>query len=146
MIDDYRARAVTGHAPIHAFVSSIPVVCFTGALLTDIAYAKSAAIQWSNFSAWLLAVGLLFGVLALVLALIEHLVARRARAGAGWIHAVGSVIALILALFNNFIHGRDGWTSVVPTGLTLSVLTVLVMLATAIFGHVSNARYVEVRP
>ena len=41
---------------------------------------------------------------------------------------------LILALFNSLIHSRDAWTSVVPTGLTLSAITVLVMLFTGWLG------------
>jgi uncharacterized membrane protein len=37
----------------------------------------------------------------------------------------------VIALFNNFVHSRDAWTSVVPVGLELSALTVFVMLVTA---------------
>ena len=39
---------------------SVPLVCFAGAVLSDLAYVKDPDIQWSNFSAWLLAFGLLF--------------------------------------------------------------------------------------
>jgi len=39
-------------------------------------------------------------------------------------------LALILSLFNVFIHSRDGYTSVVPTGLILSTLVVLILLVT----------------
>jgi uncharacterized membrane protein len=41
---------------------------------------------------------------------------------------------LALALWNNFIHSRDAWTSVVPTGLVMSALTVALMLVTAWLG------------
>ena len=44
---------------------------------------------------------------------------------------IGSMLALILGLFDNLVHTRDAWTSVVPYGLTLSAATVIVMLATA---------------
>jgi len=37
----------------------------------------------------------------------------------------------VLALFNNFVHSRDAWTSVMPMGLALSAMTVLAMLITA---------------
>ena len=43
-------------------------------------------------------------------------------------------MVLILALFNSFVDSRDAWTSVVPTGLTLSAITVLVMVFTAWLG------------
>ena len=47
---------IFGH-PVHAMLVPFPVVCFIGALLTDIAYAQTADMMWTNFSAWLLAVG-----------------------------------------------------------------------------------------
>jgi uncharacterized membrane protein len=31
----------------------IPIVCFIGALITDIAYVVTADIMWADFSAWL---------------------------------------------------------------------------------------------
>ena len=37
-----------------------------------------------------------------------------------WPHAVGYVLAVLLSLMNAFVHSRDGYTAVVPTGLTLS--------------------------
>jgi uncharacterized membrane protein len=42
--------------------------------------------------------------------------------------------SLVLAFFNNLVHANDGWTSVVPWGLTLSALTVALMLVTAWLG------------
>ena len=38
--------------------------------------------------------------------------------------------ALILATLNALVHTRDAYTSVVPTGLVLSVLVVLILLVT----------------
>lgn len=135
-----RPRLAIGAVPLHALISPIPVVCFTGALLTDWTYSRSAAIQWSNFSAWLLAFGLLFGGIATVLAVIEYLLTPAPRPSAGWLHIAGSVAVLILALINSFVHARDGWTSVVPTGLALSVVTVLLMIVTAVIGHTMAPR------
>ena len=74
---------------------------------------------------------------------IEQLLAPRPRPNAGWMHIGGSVVVLVLALFNSFVHARDGWTSVVPTGLTLSVITVVVMIVTAFAGHSLSYRRVE---
>ena len=50
--------------------------------------------------------------------------------------AIGAaiVIYLLLATLNSFIHTADGWTAVMPYGLTVSVLTVVVMIATAWLG------------
>ena len=111
---------------------SFPIACFTCALLTDGAYAQTANMMWADFSAWLLAVGMAGGVLAGLVGLVTWLFGRhRGTARRAWIVALGGVITLVAALSNNFIHSRDAWTSVVPSGLTLSAVTVLVMLATA---------------
>lgn len=125
---------VAGH-PIHPMLVPIPIVCFIGALITDIAYFMTAEMMWANFSAWLLVVGLVFGVLAAVAGLIDFLGNRLIRSRVpAWPHLVGNVAVLILAFFNALIHTRDAWTSVVPTGLVLSILTVLILPVTGWLG------------
>ncbi|MGY4314935.1 putative membrane protein [Bradyrhizobium sp. JR3.5] len=54
---------------------------------------------------------------------------------------LGNVVVMLLALCNALIHSRDAWTSVVPTGLVLSALTVLVMLFTGWLGWTMVYRY-----
>ena len=117
--------------PIHRVLQSFPIAGFAGALVTDSVYAWTTDMIWSDFSDWLLAVGFVFGVLA-GLAGLTHMVANwRLYAGrASAVYAVGSLVVMILAGFNNLVHSRDAWTSVVPTGLTLSTATVVVMLLT----------------
>jgi uncharacterized membrane protein len=125
---------VAGH-PIHPMLVPFPIVCFIGALATDIAFASTANMMWANFSTWLLAAGLILGLLAALAGLVDFLSNRLVRAQRpAWPHFIGNVIVLLLALFNNFVHSRDAWTSVVPTGLILSALTVVVMLVTAWLG------------
>jgi uncharacterized membrane protein len=130
--DNPRSTAsVRGH-PIHAMLVPIPITCFVGTLITDLVYWKTAAMQWANFSVWLLTAGLVVSVFAALAGLIDFFGDRRIRAlKAAWIHGLGNGLALILAIFNVFIHSRDAYTSVVPTGLTLSVLVVLILIVTA---------------
>jgi uncharacterized membrane protein len=45
---------------------------------------------------------------------------------------VGYALAVLLALTNAFVHSRDGYTAVVPTGLMLSALVVVVLVLTAL--------------
>jgi uncharacterized membrane protein len=109
----------------------IPITCFVGALVTDLAYWQSTNMQWANMAAWLLVVGLLVAVLAVIAGLIDFLGDRRIRGlRPAWIHAVGNAAALVVAIFNVFIHSRDAYTSVVPAGLILSAVTVLILLVT----------------
>lgn len=118
--------------PIMLILLSFPIACFFLALATDIAYSVTADTLWADASAWLLAVGIITAAVAAVAGLIDLLVRRRVRARRPVLPlAVGSVCVLILAFFNNLVHSRDAWTSVVPTGLALSAGTVVVLLITA---------------
>ncbi len=134
-------RAVIAGIPIHAMIVPFPIACFAGAMMTDIVYARTAEIQWANFSAWLLAFGMATGSLAALFGLIDF-VRWGPKPAIGWVHAIGNMVILAIALVNNFVHARDGWTSVVPTGLTLSVVTVLMMVATGFLGHRLAYRHV----
>jgi uncharacterized membrane protein len=110
----------------------VPLVCFTGTLITDIAYSRTANMQWANMSAWFLAVGLIASIFVVIAGLIDFLGDRRIRAlRQVWIHGLGNALALILSIWNAFVHTRDAWTSVVPTGLILSILVVLILAVTA---------------
>jgi uncharacterized membrane protein len=52
-----------------------------------------------------------------------------------WPHLVGNLAVLVLAFFNNMIHTRDAWTSVMPVGLILSIVTVLILAVTGWLGR-----------
>jgi len=69
---------------LYAFLFPVPVVCFFGALMTDIAYTESAFLMWLHFSEWLIAAGLAFGAvaaLALLVAFLSSSLPRKASAG-----------------------------------------------------------------
>jgi uncharacterized membrane protein len=135
MTDNPHSTArIAGH-PLHPMFVPFPIVCFVLTLVSDLAYWKTAAMQWANMSAWLLVVGLVMAALAAIAGLIDFLGERRIRAlPAVYFHAIGNVVAVVLAIFNLLIHSRDAYTSVVPTGLVLSVLTVLILLVTGYLG------------
>lgn len=131
----FRPRVTVLGVPVHAMLVPFPIACFTGALLTDITYMNTAHYQWANFSQWLLAFGVFMGALAALFGLIDFLGARGTRPRIGWFHLAGNAVVLLLALINNFVHARDGWTGVVPTGLTLSAITVLLMIVSGFLGY-----------
>lgn len=132
----FRPRAAIGGVPIHAMLVPFPIVCFTGALLSDITYARTAEVQWTNFSQWLLAFGTMIAGIAALFGLIDLFANPSVtRPRIGYWHLLLNLLVFILSLFNNFVHARDGWTSVVPTGLALSWLTVLVMIVSGFLGH-----------
>ena len=128
------SRAAPALFLIHPKLVPFPVVCFVGALLTDLAYWRSADMQWANFSVWLLTAGLLMGAVAAVASLVDLVRVRRARVGRpAWLRLAGALLATVIGLLNVFVHSRDAYTSVVPTGLALSALAVFVLLLTGCF-------------
>ncbi len=135
-------RVTIAGIPVHAMLVPFPIACFTGAMITDVVYSRTAEIQWANFSAWLLAFGMLMGSLAALLGMIDFF-RRGPKPTIGWVHMIGNLAILAIALVNNLVHARDGWTSVVPIGLTLSVITVLIMVVTGFLGHRLAYRHVS---
>jgi uncharacterized membrane protein len=117
---------------IHRFFISFPIVCFTLALLTDIAYWRTSFLMWHDFSSWLLFAGLVGGAIALIAGLIGLLLRSHILP---WYYWLGVLVVLALALLNSLIHAGDGWTAIVPGGLALSAVTVVVMLATTWTGR-----------
>jgi uncharacterized membrane protein len=127
--------AIKGH-PFHAALVPFPIACFSLVLVTDIIYWQTEYLMWKHFSAWLLLAGIIFAVLASIAGAIDLLSRRAVRSHSiALIHGVGNVVVLGLAVFNSFIHARDGWPGVVPTGLILSAVTVLVMMVTVWLGR-----------
>jgi len=116
-----QVAAVTG--PVYLLLFPIPIVCFIGALITDLVYSGNAVLQWLFFSEWLIAAGLLFGFLAAIAALVELIAAEPLRSNImGWGHVLLFYAALIVEVFNALVHSIDGWTAVNPTGLILSII------------------------
>ncbi len=116
-----RPIAIVRH-PIYAMLFPVPTVCFLGVLLTDIAYLNSGGnLVWLDFSSWLLLAGLVFGVVAAIVLLIDVIRSPAMRTASGWAHQLLFYAALLVELFSMFIHQRDGWTAVAGLGLILSM-------------------------
>lgn len=129
----YDGRTVVRIArpPFHSLFWSFAGFCFVGTLVTDLAYWKTALIQWSNFSAWLVSVGVVLGVIALVIAIVDLIIGRLAGSGGTiWAYTLGNLVALVLSVLNAMVHTHDAWTSVVPWGLALSAVVVVILLVT----------------
>src|SRR6266446_4930580 len=116
--------------PIHRMLVSFSVAYFAGALVTDLVYWQTPDVMWERFSIWLITAGLIVAGLA-VIAYVIDLAGGRQIAAPAWPGAIGYALAVVLSLINAFVHSRDGYTAVVPTGLMLSGLVVVVLLLTA---------------
>jgi uncharacterized membrane protein len=127
--------------PLHPTLMWVPFTCFVGTLLTDLAYCGTAEMMWTDFSAWLISAGVVLGWLACIAGIVD-LVGRRYTMAPvpGWAYAIGIVVVMVLATFNMLIHTRDAWTSVMPWGLALSVITVILLIFTTVIGWIALYR------
>lgn len=127
--------------PLYPALLPVPIICFVGALLTDLAYVASPEMMWLDFSSWLLLAGLIGGGLAGALLIVEWIRARDRRALSA--HFLLLLAAWVVEVFNSFIHARDGWTAVVPTGLSLSIVATVLALLAGWFWQSAHPRMAE---
>jgi uncharacterized membrane protein len=99
---------------------------------TDVMYYETSLMQWANFSAWLIAAGLVLALLATIVLAVDFVTGRADRIN--WIPFGLVAAAALLSLVNVLVHSRDAWTSVVPQGLGLSVVVTILLLLTALGG------------
>ena len=123
--------------PLHAFMLAGSVSLFLGALLSDIAYARSYQIQWSNFASWLIAGALVYAGFALLWAVIDLFRLRR-RGNRGLAYFVLLLVTWVLGFVNALLHAKDAW-AIMPASLILSVI-VAVLACTASWMGLSTIR------
>src|SRR3954471_17500016 len=94
---DAPSTAAVGGHPIHPMLIPFPIAFLCGALATDLAFWGTGDSFWARNSFWLLAAGLVTGVLAALFGLIDFLTIPRARSlAAAWVHFIGNDVVLIL--------------------------------------------------
>jgi uncharacterized membrane protein len=125
-VDGARSGSLAGIKPIHRILAPFPVAYFAAALATDLAYWRTAEVMWERFSVWLIAGGLVMSALVALAAAIDLAFGKQRPA---WVRALGYTVAVLLSLLNVFVHSRDGYTAVVPTGLMLSAIVAAILLA-----------------
>jgi uncharacterized membrane protein len=118
--------------PVNAFLVSATVTLFLGALLSDLAYASSYQVQWTNFASWLIAAGLLLGGIALLFALAGLRHADR-RVRHYLLYCLILLTAWLLGFVNALMHAKDAW-AVMPEGLILSAIVFLLACVAAWMG------------
>lgn len=121
-----RSTVKVSQRSIHEMFTPFPVAYFIGAFATDLAYWRSLNVMWERFSVWLIAAGLVMAGVVVIAAIID-LVGGKQRPA--WFPALAYACAVLISLVNVLVHSRDGYTAVVPTGLTLSALVFVILLA-----------------
>lgn len=118
--------------PLHPFFVGLGGALLMAALFTDSMYVSNALMQWANFSAWLITGGLVLALIAAIALLLDVVLGRAGPIS--WLDFALLAAAAILSIANVFIHTRDAWTSVVPTGITLSAIVTILLLVAGLRG------------
>lgn len=132
MVGAANRDVATALHPVHAVLLASAFPLFLGALLSDVAYARSYQIQWINFSSWLIAGGLVFCGLALAWATVELLRAD-VRSPRRWLYWLLLLATFVVGFVNALVHAKDAWASM-PAGLILSLIVAVLIVAAVVAG------------
>ncbi|HEX2674532.1 MAG TPA: DUF2231 domain-containing protein [Polyangiaceae bacterium] len=118
--------------PLHPFFVGLGGALLMAALVTDYMYTSNSLSQWANFSVWLITGGLVLALVATIFLIVDFALGR---AGAiRWLDFGLIGAAALLSIVNVLVHTRDAWTSVVPTGITLSTIVTILLLVAGLRG------------
>ena len=113
--------AIAGH-PIHPIIVVFPVAFLTAAAGSDIGYWLTDDLFWSRVSTWAIGLGLVAGILAALVGMLDFFKVPRVRKRtAGWAHMILNITALILTAIN-FGLRLDNPNFIVPLGVIISLL------------------------
>lgn len=133
--------AVAGH-PIHPMLVPFPIAFLIGACACDLAFVGMSDTFWARAALWLTGAGLVAGLVAAVFGAIDFFSTRRARQlTIGWVHGLGNVTVMALALISVLLRNGDPVAAVLPWGLVFSVLMTLILGVTGWLGGELSYRH-----
>ena len=125
---DYRDSGVpstvtiAGH-PLHPPLVVFPVALLVAAAATDIGYWLTRDLFWARGSFWLIGAGLLTGIAAAIIGLLDFTrIGRVRKHTAGWAHMYANVTSLVLTAINLGLRLGDRQENILFTGLIISVV------------------------
>jgi uncharacterized membrane protein len=103
------ARAKLFGHPIHQMLIVFPLGTLAGSIIFDIAYLASHKSHWADIAFWMIAVGVISGLVAAGFGLIDWLaIPRNTRAKKiGAIHGIGNVIVVGLFIVSWLLRRPD---------------------------------------
>ncbi|MDP4078676.1 DUF2231 domain-containing protein [Acidovorax sp. A1169] len=132
-------RTSTLVAVVFDLLNPIPFGFFVAGLIFDIIYTKSADLLWIKSAAWLICIGLFFGVVPRLINLVRVWFPRAkpstARDRAAFCLYL---LAVVAAMVNALVHSRDAYAAV-PQGVWLSILTVGLLICSNVLVTLKQA-------
>jgi uncharacterized membrane protein len=122
-----QSTARIGTHPIHPMLVPFPIVCFIGALVTDIVFLNNHDHGWATASRYLLAIGLVMAALAAVAGLTDFFGEKRIQGSDAIKHMLANVTAVVLELINLFIRLHSD-PAISKIGIYLSVIVAVILL------------------
>jgi uncharacterized membrane protein len=123
-----QSTATIGGHPIHPMLVSFPIVCFIGALVTDVAFLHyNYDHGWAVAGRILLLVGLIMAALAAVTGLTDFLGEKRIQGSDAVKHMLANVTAVVIELVNLILRWHND-AAISKIGVYLSAVVVLILL------------------
>lgn len=119
--------AIAGH-PIHPVIVTLPIAFLVAVPVCDLVFLWTQDLFWARASFWLIAAGVVTGLLAAATGLMDFLGIERVRKRtAGWAHMILNVVALALTIVNLVLRWGNFAGLVIPTGLVISIIVALLL-------------------
>jgi uncharacterized membrane protein len=119
--------SIAGH-PIHPMLIPFPIAFLVSTFATDLVFWWTQNPEWATVSMWLLGAGIVTALVAAVFGFTDFLAEERIRKlYDAWLHMIGNLAAVLLALINWYVRYRSGGAGVFPIGIWLSLATVLLL-------------------
>src|SRR3954469_24392364 len=133
--------AIAGH-PLHHMLVAFPIAFLIGAFATDVAFRSTTDAFWAQASFWLLLAGVVTALVAAVPGFIDFSTMDRVPSlWVAWAHMIGNLTVVVIAAINLWLRWSDPAAGAQGTGLVLSLLTTLLLLATGWLGGELAYRY-----
>jgi uncharacterized membrane protein len=104
-----------------------PIVCFIGALVTDIVFLSNSDAGWATASKYLLGIGIVMALLAALAGLTDFFGDKRIQGSDAIKHMLANVTAVVLEIVNFFVRLNNN-DAIGGIGIVLSVIVVLILL------------------
>ena len=133
--------AVAGH-PLHPMLIPFPIAFLVGAFAADLVYWGTLSAFWAHGALWLVGAGLVTGVLAAALGLVDFFTIARARNHTiGWIHFLGNAVVLALAFVSLILRIGNPAEAVLPWGLAFTAVMTVLLVVTGWYGGELSYRH-----